>query len=190
MTYSVLERLRIDTIIGFASVLIRFINPYSDGHENRVADMSIRLAHKLRLSASEIEIISDAAQLHDVGKLLLDDSLINKAQKFTYVELSKVQQHVIYGVRILTALLINPKIISVVHSHHERWDGAGYPNKLMENEIPIGSQIISIADSYDAMTSVRGYKSAMTHEQAMLELEAGRGKQYSPEVLDAFIEMQ
>jgi HD-GYP domain-containing protein (c-di-GMP phosphodiesterase class II) len=144
----------------------------------------------MKLSLSDTEILGDAAQLHDVGKLLINDTLINKTRKFTSVELSVIQQHTIFGVRILTALLVNPKIVSIVHYHHEDWDGGGYPGKLIENEIPIGAQIIRVVDSYDAMTSIRGYKAAITHEQAMIELRAGRGKQYSPEVLDAFIEMQ
>jgi HD-GYP domain-containing protein (c-di-GMP phosphodiesterase class II) len=127
--------------------------------------------------------------LHDIGKLGIQDSILNKKEKLTDEEWDIVRQHPILGEDILRPVSLNREMLAIVRAHHERYDGKGYPDKLKGKEIDIFAQILSIADSYDAMTSARAYRSPLDQAKAIEELRKNKGAQFNGEIVDVFIEI-
>ena len=158
-------------------------------HINRVADLTHRLALKLGMDESEAELIRLAAPLHDVGKIALADSILLKPGKLTAEEREEMQHHTEIGARILSngksELLQLAEIIAL--THHERWDGGGYPRGLSGEEIPLVGRILAVADVYDALTNERPYKKAWPVDEAIAEIERNAGHQFDPRVVDAML---
>ena len=159
-------------------------------HVRRVAEYSRILAYKLRLSEEECENIKIAAMMHDLGKLMISKDIIEKPAKLTPEEYDIVKQHTQYGWDILSKsegdLMKMARVIAV--QHHEYWNGQGYPLGLSGNGISIYAQIVAVADVFDALTSKRSYKRAWSNQEAYDEIIKQRGEQFSPRVVDAFIE--
>lgn len=130
-----------------------------------------------------------AASLHDIGKIGIPDAIINKPGKLTDEEYAIIKGHPRIGVDLLSKLASFDNLKGNVLYHHERYDGNGYPEKLGENDIPIGARIIAVADAYDAMTSDRSYRAGMTHSEAAKELVIGSGTQFDPRVISAFLDV-
>lgn len=159
-------------------------------HVRRVAEYSKLLAAKLGLSFIEIENIKIAAMMHDLGKLMINQEILEKPGKLTAEEYEIMKQHAQYGYDILAKsdeeIIKMARIIAI--EHHEYWDGNGYPNQLHGSQISIFAQIVSVADVFDALTSKRSYKDAWPFEEAVAEIKNQRGKQFSPRVVDAFMD--
>lgn len=158
---------------------------YTAGHSERVARYAMRLAEKLGMSAAEIEIVRQAALMHDIGKIGCVLNL-NKPTQLTPQEYEAFKRHPALGKDILEPVQFLQPVIPGVHLHHERWDGRGYPLGLEKQEIPLLARIISIADTYDAMTSDRAYRHALPHEVAIDELCRCAGTQFDPDVVREF----
>ena len=126
--------------------------------------------------------------LHDIGKIALDENLLNKPGKLTEDEWKEIKRHPEIGYRILSTVNDMADMANCILHHHERWDGQGYPKGLKEEEIPLVSRIITIADAYDAMTSERSYRSALPNEVAIGELQKNTGVQFDPKLVGIFIE--
>jgi HD-GYP domain-containing protein (c-di-GMP phosphodiesterase class II) len=137
------------------------------------------------LSAEEIELTRLAGSLHDLGKLAIPEEILRKPGPLTEAERLVLERHPQIGYRMLESLGVDPVASWVLH-HHERWDGTGYPDALLGEEIPLGARIIFVADAYDAMTSDRVYRSRLTEEEALLELERCADSQFDPAVVRAF----
>ncbi|HXE84838.1 MAG TPA: HD domain-containing phosphohydrolase [Gemmatimonadales bacterium] len=161
-----MERISTATLEALVNAL-EAKDPYLRGHSARVADLSANIATELGMSEEEVDRIRMAGRLHDLGKIGTRDAVVNKEGPLTPEEFEHVKQHVIIGAQILAPLVHLGDIVSMVKSHHERWDGTGYPDGLRGEEIPRGGRIIAAAEVYDALTTSRPYQEKMTPEQAV-----------------------
>ncbi|MCE1245123.1 MAG: HD domain-containing protein [Firmicutes bacterium] len=185
-----LERSYFELIITLAQA-IEAKDPYTRGHVNRVADFAIRLAKALKLPASEVARVEKAAILHDVGKIATPEHILNKPGRLTDEEFCIMKDHVVESKKMLQEITtgLDEQIKNYVGYHHERWDGKGYPQGLKGEEIPLGAQIIAVADTFDAMTSDRPYRKGFANEEALKMLVDSAGTQFNPRVLYAFFEL-
>ena len=156
---------------------------YTLGHSERVADYSVQIAKKLNLSAEDIEDIRVAGMLHDVGKIGISDDILNKTSRLTNSEFEEVKKHPAIGSWILNTLDLSESTMNAINYHHERFDGKGYPLGLKGKELSLSTQIVSLSDAYDAMTSDRPYRKAMTHEEAISELKKCSNTQFNPDLV-------
>jgi response regulator RpfG family c-di-GMP phosphodiesterase len=174
------------TIRGLASAIDK-MDRYTSGHSERVAAYSQILAIKLGLPEEQVETVRQAALMHDIGKIGCVLNL-NKPGKLSQTDYEIFKQHPGFGRDILDPIKFLNPLIPGVHLHHERWDGAGYPLGLHALDIPLIARIISVADTYDAMTSDRAYRRALPHEVAIAEVQRCCGSQFDPDVANEFIE--
>jgi response regulator RpfG family c-di-GMP phosphodiesterase len=173
------------TIEGLAKAIDK-MDRYTAGHSDRVAAYAVHLAGRLGLGPAEREIVRQSALMHDIGKIGCVLNL-NKPGKLTTDEYEVFKRHPGYGKDILEPIKFLAPLVPGVHLHHERWDGRGYPLRLAGPDIPLIARIISVADTYDAMTSDRSYRRALPHEVAVAEIERCAGSQFDPEVADHFV---
>jgi putative nucleotidyltransferase with HDIG domain len=169
--------------------LIDLRDPYTHGHSQRVAALAERLARRLKLQYSQIELIRDAARVHDIGKIGTNDLVLLKAGPLDTDEQAEMRRHVEIGHRLLRRLPEFWEGAELVLAHHERHDGKGYPRGLQGDELPLEVSVISVADTYDAMTSDRPYRRGMAWEQVRAELLRCRGTQWREIAVDAFVGM-
>ncbi|MCR4435790.1 MAG: HD domain-containing protein [Clostridiales bacterium] len=176
--------------VAAASAAIDARDAYTAGHSRRVADIACKVGKELGLEDSQLECLELAALLHDIGKIGVPDHILNKPGKLDEEEFKKIQTHPVLGYNILKKIEFLSPMLPAILYHHERPDGKGYPKGLKGDEIPIGASIIAIADTYDAMTSDRPCRSALSHEFAAEEVKKHRGTQFNKEVVDAFLKIQ
>ncbi|MDO9556600.1 MAG: GAF domain-containing protein [Coriobacteriia bacterium] len=162
-------------------------DPYTRGHSDRVAEYSLTIARELSLSETQIAEIDIAARLHDVGKIGVSERILGKSGPLTDEEWKVVKEHPTISAKILEPVGFASDVVVCVLAHHERPDGEGYPNGMSEGEIPLGASIIKVADAFDAMTSDRPYRGAMSTEQALDELRRCKGTQFDPTVVEALL---
>jgi diguanylate cyclase (GGDEF)-like protein len=155
-------------------------------HVNDVAGLAEAVAERLGLAPDEIEQVRQAAELHDIGKVAIPDAILNKPGTLDEHEWAFIRRHTLVGERIIHAAPALSRVAGLVRSSHERYDGNGYPDRLAATDIPLGSRIVSICDAFDAMTSDRAYRAAMTPAAALAELRACAGTQFDPVVVEAF----
>jgi diguanylate cyclase (GGDEF)-like protein/putative nucleotidyltransferase with HDIG domain len=158
---------------------------YTGEHSAEVGELAARIAARMGFEPDEVELIRLAGSLHDVGKLAIPEDVLRKPGPLNEAERLVLERHPQIGFRMLDSLGVEPVATWVLH-HHERWDGAGYPERLMGEEIPLGARILFVADAYDAMTTERVYRGPLTHEEAVRELERCAGTQFDPDVVAAF----
>lgn len=159
-------------------------------HCDRVATLAVQLGRTIGLLQHDLAVLALSAHLHDIGKIDLPDAILRKAGPLDATEWAVMQTHSVRGEEIILAnrdLPFRNEIAVAVRHHHERWDGSGYPDGLRTEAIPLLSRIVSVIDSYDAMTSPRPYHRVRTHAAALSKLAAERGVKHDPVVLDAFL---
>ncbi len=162
-------------------------DPYTWGHSVRVGRYAMAIAIELGLDEQQLVQIELGSRLHDIGKIGVRETVLNKDGPLTDEEYHHVMEHPVIGWRILSPLLRDaPHALSVVRSHHERFDGRGAPDRLVGDAIPVEARVAAVADSFDAMTSGRPYRAGMAVEDAMAELERCAGSQFDPECVQAF----
>ena len=164
-------------------------DPYLRGHSARVADLSANIATEMRLAEEDVERIRVAGRLHDLGKIGTRDAVVNKEGPLSADEFEHVKQHVIIGAQILSPLVHLGDIVAMVKSHHERFDGTGYPDGLRGEEVPMGGRIIAVAEVYDALTTARPYQEKMTPEQAVERMADLSGTVLDPKVYEALVRL-
>jgi two-component system, cell cycle response regulator len=172
-------------------VLVRALaesNPELSLHLEGVAQLAEGTARRLGLPTDEVDRVRHAAELHDVGKVAIPDAILNKPGPLDPLEWDFIRRHTLIGERIIAAAPALGPVAALVRSSHERWDGTGYPDKLTQQQIPVGSRIVAVADAFDAMTAQRPYNAAITPELALTELRNCAGTQFDPVVVDAFCE--
>ncbi len=162
-------------------------DPYTSGHANRVEKFAVELAEAYHLPFESVQNIKTASILHDIGKIGINDSILNKATRLSQEEFHEIMRHPSIGADIISKVDFLKDITTIVKHHHERFDGKGYPDGLHGDEIPIEAAILTIADSYDAMTSDRPYRKALTQEEAFEELKRNAGTQFHPQLVETFI---
>ncbi|MCS7201458.1 MAG: transporter substrate-binding domain-containing protein [Dictyoglomus sp.] len=163
-------------------------DPYTGGHSRGVRDFSMELGRKIGLDEEDLKKLEYASYLHDVGKIKVPDFILRKPGRLTEEEYNVIKLHTIWGEDIVKNFSVFKGISSIIRYHHERWDGKGYPDGLIEEEIPLFSRIIALSDSFQAMTSFRPYRKKLTLEEAIEEIKINRGKQFDPYLSDIFIE--
>lgn len=161
-------------------------DPFTGDHLRNIEAYTMALADGLKLSPEDTEALRFGGALHDVGKLRVPDSILLKPGSLDDKEWDIIRQHPVYGEEILVHSNIPPVSLQIARWHHERWDGDGYPDGISGDEIPLAVQIVTVADVFDALTSARPYKHAWPADKALQEIEAHRGRQFSPQVVDAF----
>ena len=164
-------------------------DPYTSGHSSRVTDYAVRVAKTLGVSHTSLQTLRYAARLHDIGKLGINEATLHKNAGLSDDEWGMIREHPVKGERIVQWLGFLDRAKPIVRHHHERWDGSGYPDGLKGEEIPFLTRILSVADCYDAMTSQRPYRGAMSHPDALAELETGKSKQFDPAVVQQFAQV-
>jgi HD-GYP domain-containing protein (c-di-GMP phosphodiesterase class II) len=178
-----------EMVLSFIRSLVSTLDakdPYTRGHSERVALVAQRIAQELELPESEIEAIYQSGLLHDIGKIGLDDSVLQKPEELSALEFRKVVQHPEVGYAILRELKNLSHLLPGVLHHHERYDGRGYPHKLEGTAIPRMARILAVADAFDAMGSDRPYRKGRDRNEVELTLAKGSGTQWDPEVINAF----
>ena len=163
---------------------------YTGGHTARVTNYSLLLAQQAGLTARELDLVRIGTPLHDIGKIGIDDSILRKPGVLTDEEKIIMQSHTVKGANILATVPDLVPVIPIVRSHHERWDGQGYPDKLAGEHIPRLARIVAVADAFDAMTTDRPYRKGMTSEEGFAEVERQTGKQFDPQIATAFLDMR
>lgn len=164
-------------------------DPYTRGHSDRVSEYSYEIAVKMGIAPKEAELLKKAAQMHDIGKLGIHDDILNKKNGLSEGEWNIVRKHPEVGEEILKPVFLDAQMLSVIRSHHEHYDGTGYPDGLKAEETSIFSQIVSVVDAYDAMISSRSYHAALTKEEALAKIRVGSGTQFNPAVVQALIKI-
>src|SRR6184192_2091950 len=172
--------------------LVHFLeekDPYTRGHSVRVANYALGIGRQLQLDREVIDMIALGAELHDIGKIGVSEAVLHKAGRLSDAEYRHIMEHPVIGARILAALLRDvPAALAIVRSHHERLDGKGLPDGLTGDDIPLEVRVVTVADSFDAMTSVRPYRPALSVQRAMQELEDMQSVQFDPRAVAAFLD--
>ncbi len=161
-------------------------HPELGGHLTEVGELVEEVAHQLELPEDEIQVLRNAAQLHDVGKVAIPDAIMSKPGPLDQAEWEFIRRHTVIGQRIVDAAPVLVGVGELIRASHERWDGNGYPDGLAGDQIPLGSRIIAVCDAYDAMTSDRRYRVALSPADAVAELRRCAGSQFDPDVVAAF----
>jgi HD-GYP domain-containing protein (c-di-GMP phosphodiesterase class II) len=184
--FETLKETFLGTTLALAEAL-ELRDSYTGGHTRRVRDYSLATGRRLGLSADELEDLSLAAVLHDVGKIGVCDAVLLKESPLNGDELAVMNSHAVHGGEILRHVRTMDRIAPGVLHHHERYDGGGYPHGLCGEAIPLHSRIISVADAYDAMTTERPYRKSLGRETACAELHRHSGSQFDPTVVEVFL---
>ncbi|WP_418790998.1 HD-GYP domain-containing protein [Phosphitispora sp. TUW77] len=163
---------------------------YTRGHSDRVANYAVELARRLKLREDEVEAVHHMAFLHDIGKIGISDELLTRVGRLADSEFDLIKMHPVIGEHILKELTYLGSFTHFVRSHHEKYDGTGYPDGLKGKAIPLGARIITLADSFDAMTSDRAYRTKMTSEEALEEVRRCSGTHFDPELVEVFLDLR
>lgn len=176
-------------LMQMLSTTIEAKDEYTKGHSHRVAEYSVLIARELGWNEKELSNLKNAAHLHDIGKIAIPDTILNKPSKLSEEEFSIIKKHTIIGANILKNISLIDHVQEIVRNHHERYDGNGYPDGLKGKEIPLHARIVTVADSYDAMSSQRIYRNQLPPEKIIQELENNKGTQFDPEITDIFLKL-
>lgn len=179
------NKMFINTVEALASA-IDTKDPYTYGHSKRVAQFSVAICAELGIPQEETRLVELAALLHDIGKIGTPESILHKCEKLRPDEFEKIKAHPIQGAEILSSIEEFNEIIKWIKHHHEWYNGSGYPDRINAGSIPVEARIITIADAYDAMTSNRPYRKAMSSNEALRIMEENTGSQFDPDILQAF----
>jgi putative nucleotidyltransferase with HDIG domain len=161
----------------------------TEGHARRVTAYTVAIARKMGLSKEEINPIARGAFLHDIGKMAIPDAILLKPGKLADDEMAIMREHCYRGYKIISRIPFLTDVAEIVHAHHERYDGMGYPRGLMGKQIPVGARLVAVANTLDSITSDLPYRPAQTFEAALKEIELWSGRQFDPQIVTAFLEM-
>jgi len=184
--YTKMRKVYLDTIRALAAA-IDAKDPYTKGHSERVAEISVALAQELNLSDRDIENIEYTALLHDIGKIGIADNILGKNSSLTNKEFDKIKEHTVMGAKIIEPVDFLKNSYKAIYHHHEKYNGKGYPDGIKSEDIPILARIIAVADAYDAMGSDRPYRTKLNKDKILKELKDQSGKQFDPEVVKVLL---
>ena len=187
-TYEKLEKAYLESIQTLRYT-VEARDEYTRGHSDRVSEYSVIIGKKMGLSDKDIKTLKIGGLFHDIGKIGVPDSILLKESKLTDDEYSQIKNHPSIGAHILSTATIFQDIIPIVKHHHEKFNGTGYPGKLVGEEIPFLARITAVADSFDAMTSKRTYRDSLPMDIVRNEIERCKGTQFDPELTDIFLDI-
>ena len=176
-------------LLPFLTKLIGLRDPHASGHSHHVRDLAYTLGQQINLPSERLSLLEFAARIHDIGKIAINEFIINKPGRFTEAEYIMVQQHAMLGSKLVESLELDPLIPAIILNHHENFDGTGYPHGLKGEAIPLEARIIRITDTYDALTSNRGYRPAYSHKESIQIMEEDRNC-FDPQLLEIFFKME
>ena len=185
-SYEALKQSHRQTLFGLAEA-IEAKDPYTNGHCGRVAGYTLLLASEVGFAADELESLEYGAFLHDIGKIGVRDAVLRKPGPLDDEEWGHMREHPVIGHEIAGKIDVLKPILPAVRSHHERWDGSGYPDKIAADEIPLTARMVAIADAFDAMATDRPYKSAIPLDTCELLLRKNAGTMYDPDLIELFV---
>ena len=181
-----------ESLLG-AMVVLSFAleakDTYTAGHSRRVTDIAMAIGKRLSLNEDELNDLKWGSLLHDIGKIAVDELIVNKPGRLTGEEYEHVMTHPTVGASIVRSVVKNKGILEIIEHHHAHYGGGGFNQKLKGKDIPLLAGIVAVADAYDAMTSARPYRSALSREEALTEIRQGIGRQFDPTVADVFLQM-
>jgi HD-GYP domain-containing protein (c-di-GMP phosphodiesterase class II)/anti-sigma regulatory factor (Ser/Thr protein kinase) len=177
-------------IITALAKAVEVRDEYTGSHVERVCNYTMQIAGALKMGAEALRPLEFGAVLHDVGKIGVPDTILGKPAPLDDREWQIMRRHPEIGKAVLEGISFLTPALDAVASHHERWDGRGYPHSLSKDEIPLSGRIVAVADAFDAMTTDRPYRKGLPVEEALAELERGKGKSFDPEIVDAFVQSQ
>lgn len=184
--YLTLKKAYLDSVKVLAEA-IDAKDTYTRGHSDRVRRMSLQIAVSLGFTEERREVLEYGALLHDIGKIGIEDEILRKPGPLSPEEFQTIQQHPLVGVKIVEGIEFFKDKIPMIRSHHEHFDGKGYPDGLVGEAIPLEARIIAVPDAFDAMASLRPHRRAMSLEDILLEMEKYKGKQFDPNILEVFL---
>jgi putative nucleotidyltransferase with HDIG domain len=158
-------------------------------HTQRVVEISLSLGKEIGLSTEELDDLRWGALLHDIGKIAIDPEVLFKPGSLTPEEYSHVMTHAIVS-RNIAKNMVNERVLEIISHHHDYYDGSGFNQGITGEDIPLGARILALADAFDAMTSDRPYRDAMSHEEALIEIKRCSGTQFAPGLVNVFLKMQ
>ncbi|HWG43862.1 MAG TPA: HD domain-containing phosphohydrolase [Gemmataceae bacterium] len=179
----------IQTVTALAQA-VELRDRYTGGHTQRVTNYTLLLAECLGLPSTERLLLQVGVPLHDIGKIGVDDAVLRKAGALDSVEFESMRSHTVRGAAILQGIPGLAAVLPIIRSHHERWDGKGYPDGLAGEAIPLLARMVAVADAFDAMTSDRPYRKSMPLGRAFAEIAAGSGRQFDPRCAAAFLKLR
>jgi putative two-component system response regulator len=176
-------------LLPFLTSIIGLRDPHGRAHADHVTELSSAFGQRVGLRSVQIERLAFAARIHDIGKIAINEFIINKPGRFTEAEYLMAQHHAQLGASLIETLDLDPLIPAIILYHHENFDGSGYPRKLKGEQIPLEARIIRITDTYDALTSNRGYRTAYTPKKALAIMEKEHHS-FDLQLLEVFFKMQ
>ncbi len=192
MSTVIMQELQLDQIAGQAKSflsLLRVRDPYTGVHSDRMLDLASKICVQFGLGPADTQMIEAGAYLHDIGKVAIPDDILRKPGRLSADEWEIMQTHSALGSAALREMDEFSHLAPIVLHHHERYDGKGYPSRRAGENIPFGSRVIAVLDTYDALSSDRPYRKAQSIDAAGIELLAGKGTQFDPDVVDALLEV-
>ena len=187
-TYDRLEKAYMESI-QTVRYTVEAKDTYTRGHSDRVSELSVLIGQKLQLNDDDLKRLRVGGLFHDVGKIGVPDSILQRNEKLTDTEYSEIKNHPTIGTHILSTATIFQDILPIVKHHHERYDGKGYPGNLEGEKIPYLARIAAVADAFDAMTSRRVYRDSLPMDVVISEFEKNKGTQFDPGIADVFLDI-
>jgi putative two-component system response regulator len=184
--YRTLKKAHLDSVKVLAEA-IDAKDPYTRGHSERVGRMSLGIANHLGFAEEKLEVLEYGALLHDIGKIGIKDEVLQKPGALSTEEYQYIQEHPLIGAKIVEGIDFFKDKIPMIRHHHEHFNGSGYPDGLIGEDIPLEARIITIPDAFDAMTSPRPHRKALPLQDVLIELEKGKGRQFDPKILEIFL---
>lgn len=184
-----IKSVALETVEAVSSI-VEANDPYTAGHSARMTELAVEIATEMGLGEKQLHTLRVAGPLHDLGKVGIPSSVLNKPAVLTQAEWVMIQSHPVVSAQTAEHVAAFKDAVPVIRHHHERWDGSGYPDGLEGEDIPLLARIVAVADGFEALTSNRPYRSAMSEEEALITLKEGAGSQWDPQVVKTFLKMR